>query len=70
MVFDQQRHRCAGRFAADYSRQDLGMVSFDLHPSAATVSALATRKVAVDCCRVDWNPGREAVHDCGQTAPM
>src|SRR4029079_17601276 len=64
-IANQQRDRRAGRHAMPNTREHLGAVAFDLHPSSTAVTALEARELRVQRVDIDFEAGGQAIerHD-------
>src|SRR5579884_1967102 len=69
-VFDQHGDRAADRFAVADAGENLDMVSFDFHSSAASISALAALQFVIDKVEVDRQVRGNTFDECNQRLSM
>jgi hypothetical protein len=65
-VADQQRHGRADGVRMAYSRNDLHLVGFDFHPTAAAVALLPPPQLVVNRCQGYGYSGRQSGQRCHQ----
>ena len=64
LVLNQYRDGAANRRSVPNTRNDLGMILFDLHPAASSISPLPALKFGIYVCFTQCKSRRYSFNDC------
>ena len=65
-ICDLHRDRRADGPPVPYSGEDVGSIGLDAHAAAAAISLLASPQFPIDECLIDFESGREPLHQRDQ----